>query len=596
MKIYTDKINNTLTLTNKLTIPNKTTVLNQQGTNGSIIYNTTDQNLYYKNNLNWTPISSGTVINLDNYRPYFTPNNVLSPIWINNLSGDDTNGDGTQINPYKTIKRAIRDIGMTQSSNFDVNLEYTGQPYTIDFIMLSFNYIDIKGIPFEVETVTITSVVSTTSDERRSFGQEITIDRTPALLDDEWLGRHLWLKGQNSNNYNFIVYRNVGNTLYGILTDRRPNTPQDQQPSILVNRTLTLLDYPELNIIGNGFLSSIQGDFFYCKITGNTVFFQSSGKVEYAYCMIANTANVAARGAGIYFLGSSIFSPGTSNNGFYNANNGGEIRFSFGTVYTGHLLDGTLAPNRFASVVGNGYLTFFGGSVFRQLDSKGITATGSTITQLLTTYTNGLKVYFEDRNPSELCEAAFKINTPLSLTTFAGNLAKSGSYVIPCCSGSINNDYFVSAISDAYVELFENSPQYITLVNTNTVSNSVSADNGNTLSSRSGDGTVIKNGNPPLSQLWSNVLNVNTSPYNVNIETDSKLFIDTTGGSIIVNLPLDTVLVQNGSELWFIKIGGNTITIQATAPITINNTTSINVNNTMHITFYNNNWYILSSM
>lgn len=423
---------------------------------------------------------------LPGYRPYLEIPQV-SNLWVDSEQGSDDSGDGSQSNPYQTIKKAYLQTGMGDTSNTNINLVYRSTAYDLDFGIFGANFIDIRGQTDIEETRNITSVNYASADR----GMSITVDGA-TLSNNAWKGRILYIDGALGNLRQFIVSKNVGNVLYGAMSRRTGFFDSTQINFATAGTTANLMRFPEISIVGANFvIGSIQFDIFYCKITGGQIFLPATGKVGVYYSEVANATINTSRGGAIYILSSAINMKGASPTNPIPSLKGaanGEIRIGHGSVMTD--LNDNSAIGQWIEVRNSASLNLVGGVLFAGISGNGIVCNGGSIFETSPNIATDLNIIFDDENSDITNTKGFIFNN-YEPTTFDSPDSIGGFSSIPECHGSISADYLVEAQRGAYVEIASGSS-----VTTNLGTNTVSSDGGTTNNWSNADGTRVIGGSP----------------------------------------------------------------------------------------------------
>lgn len=413
-------------------------------------------------------------------RPSHIPD-PLTTIYVDLVNGDDVDGNGETGNPLQSLRRAIQFVATQNRSAKTIVLRNTpagtaANRYTLDFSGNGLNFITVLGEAIEEEVRNVTS-----SSASATNGVVITVDG-PTLANDEWLGRTLFVKNALSNTRNLVVRRNIGNTLYCIMTNR--NFLNDAQSNPTTAADVALLKMPEVEVIGGlGLLGSIQLNFNYVRTVGSTgqLFCNSTDKVEFKYCELENHSLIAGRAGGIYILGSSVGLYGGTN-GVLQARNVGDLLIGYGTVFHDKNATGT---NNWINCDNYGRIIAQGTTFWRGLDANGVYLNGAGMSVIAQAGANNYWIFDNDTGtPSNA--AAIKIN-PLAS---AGGIV----YGTPRCVGAVNNQFYIQADLGALVTA--NVLSNITTTHPTYPTNTVSADGGLTASYRKNNGTKIFGGFP----------------------------------------------------------------------------------------------------
>ena len=153
--------------------------------------------------------------------PVLTATPAERTIYVDNVNGDDTNGDGSEANPYKTVARAVQDIPDSITQHITVHLKASSTTY--DGLSLNNKiFTDTPGIlTFEgemkvLETGTISSYVYRDSDPAYPSAYVMSItDNSKSWTQDEWQYKLLQIKDSSGNIvWRAIITNNTANKIY----------------------------------------------------------------------------------------------------------------------------------------------------------------------------------------------------------------------------------------------------------------------------------------------------------------------------------------------------------------------------------------------
>lgn len=522
-------------------------------------------------------------------RPSLNLGSTITQIEVNNSTGDDITGDGSVSAPYETAERALMDVHENNGALIVINLANTGTKYTISSTISNYNNVYILGDYTVSETRNITGVTYSNAAQ----GQLFTVDG--ATLTDDWVGRVLLIQGQLGNTEAIVVSRVDGNDIYGVMVKASYVGFTDQQRTMTATGTVQRLSMPELELGSN--LWNNLATFFvgFCRVTGSEQFMSMVNNVSFVKCEMEVDAITGSKGSLVVLYQCALLMNGTSRTGFFGATENGLVRLANGCVYTGLQADrSTPATYRNFGAQIDGTMQLWGGAILRDLDSEGIFCRGGRIDELTNTYSDGMRIWFEDIDSGSLCAAGFVFDDPPGFTSFADSLSQGSKGYIPDCNGEVSSDYFVTGQGGSDVTIRSGCT-----VDTNTVENAVSADGGTTAGARAADGTVIRGGTPDASASVNFTLSVTSATSSPDLSTYGTIEVNY-AGAVTINLPDATTLQAGTTVVIFDKSGAaatNNITIDPNGSQTINGASTAIINQNYGSTRIQTdgaNWFIIA--
>jgi len=426
-------------------------------------------------------------------------------IYVDSVSGNDDDGDGTIANPFRTFKRAKQVIPSTPlranpaplAKERVIKLIGAG-PYNAGGMTLSdLSYVKIEGEePTVVHQGPINSLVSSTEADG------LVIQVPPATFTaDEHRGRIIkFLTGTLAGQFG-IITRNTTNQLW-VTQDTRNATFRTPGTGAVapaydyeILDWVTQWDFPES--ADNIFMTSNGSSFKYIKFIPNTssslfqnptLFVNNSGKIEFDKCRFELSSIVAGRAGSIFLTTCSVSNKGNgfSDYGMVSATAQGMVKLQSGTFIDG---GNPLTPtNRWISALSMGLIESQGEVAFRDLDQYGITVRGSGVTTFHERRGSIFNIWRFDN-----CAAALRVNNKVSaIPADIGNEGWGWAPLdLPDLHGAISGPYCVTASGGARIRLGANST-----ITDGTGTTTVSADDGATASSEDPDGTFIQGGIP----------------------------------------------------------------------------------------------------
>lgn len=397
-------------------------------------------------------------------------------IYVDNDTGSDSSGDGSDSSPFASIRRALLETAPLTSPGFTatIHLVNTGIPYQYPQGFADLRYTTIKGELITEESRTISAPTA----QSNSTGTIFEVNGA-ALSDDEWSGRVGLIDGKY-----FHVTRNVGNVLHGFLVST--DGGNSDQSGLSGGETFALLSRTELQTADDFYVTSSYFLVFRdLKINAPNAYMEGANHTDFYNCAI-HAANIGFVMSSTIMIGTQVV--------------GAKIDISSGCwVYRANcsLLgidddDGSVlsGSNRPEVVIRSGAFLadWFGGAVWRNI--QGIWVMGGTY-QVNVPNSTTLYTIFDDAVSGEKSgPIRVSVREPASEAWPYGQGA-AGTINMNRSSGTVDGDYFIEAAGGAQVIL-----DSTVSVGTNGEDNAVSANGGSTPSSWNPDGTNITGGTP----------------------------------------------------------------------------------------------------
>lgn len=516
-------------------------------------------------------------------RPFFDTDIVPDTIYVDSVSGDDEQGDGSLLNPFATFKRAYQVIAINplrqsgDGANRVIQLQGAG-PYDAGAIYTSdLNFVTVRGED--------PSTLYTGSIDGLSFGGITSSEQNGIIIDDggllaafsplvDWevddLLRGKLVKFTNASSGGTIVgtqYGIISAVYFGryIVVSQDTTSSTFRVPASGGGETYEILDwvtefsfpYGDTNTLSSCSSSKFESLKFTIGTAGGFtncyLFCTDTSKIEFVRCRFELSSIIAGRGGSIFLTTSSTANKGyeVSDHGMVSAITQGIIKIQNGTLIDGVNSGGTAD---WISALSLGLIESRGEVSFREIGAntgEGITVRGASIVTLNNRQGSTYNVWrftpgFQSLTskpipggpavpppPGDNCLGGVVVN----------NLDEGWGWApldLPDLHGYINADFSVKAIGGAKIRLGagstveDNGSGGIT---------TVSADDGVTESSEAADGTFIQGGVPAVSGV--------------------AFIKDITGGVGGLSLITDSTLAEG--SLVFINSSGKVETANATS-------------------------------
>jgi hypothetical protein len=455
-------------------------------------------------------------------RPFFDTDVVPDTIYVDSVSGDDEQGDGSLANPFATFKRAYQVIAINplkqsgDGANRVIQLQGAG-PYDAGAIYTSdLNFVTVRG---EDPTIIYTGNIDALSGVGLTTGEAdgIIIDDSslsaafPALsadeLDDELRGKIIKFTAADSGGTIVGTQYGIISTVHSkqyIVVSQDTTSSAFRAPAAGGGETYEILDWvTEFSFpygAANTLSSCSSSKFESLKFTIGTaggftncfLFCTDTSKIEFVRCRLELSSIIAGRGGSIFLTTSSIANKGYgfSDHGMVSAITQGIIKIQNGTLVDGVNSGGTAD---WISALSLGLIESRGEVSFREIGAntgEGITVRGGSVVTLNNRQGPTFNIWrFIAGSQGDNCLGG----------VVANNLDEGWGWSpldLPDLHGYINADFSVKATGGAKIRLGagstveDNGSGGIT---------TVSADDGVTESSEAADGTFIQGGVPAAS-------------------------------------------------------------------------------------------------
>jgi len=448
-------------------------------------------------------------------RPFFDTDIVPDTIYVDSVSGDDEQGDGSLLNPFATFKRAYQVIAINplkqsgDGANRVIQLQGAG-PYDAGAIYTSdLNFVTVRG---EDPTLIYAGTISATSGAGLTTGEAdgIIIDDpslsaaflalTDSELDDYLRGKLIKFTAPGTGG-------TIAAEQYGIISTVHSKqyivVSQDTASSSFrfpgPSGTYEILDWvTEFSFpygAANTLSSCSSSKFESLKFTIGTaggftncfLFCTDTSKIEFVRCRLELSSIIAGRGGSIFLTTSSIANKGYgfSDHGMVSAITQGIIKIQNGTLVDGVNSGGTAD---WVSALSLGLIESRGEVSFREIGTntgEGITIRGGSIVTLSNRQGNTFNIWrFIAGSQGDNCLGG----------VVANNLNEGWGWApidLPDLHGDINASYSVVAEGNAKIRLGQNST-----VADSTGICTVSANGGSNPIAQYKDGTYIEGGSP----------------------------------------------------------------------------------------------------